>query len=636
MAVSMQRCNGMYLPTSASQRSLTERCRLEKPPARRFSDCGAVSAGRSAISVKPTSLTGYPTDNRPSAWARHTISGHIHRKETRTRASTTSLASGGGNAPETPVPMCSSRNNQKESSGCQKLGPGVKLDIEGWTLEVVSPLGEGSFGIVWAAKDRNGRTVAVKEIPCKSERALERVVAEGRLLRQVEKELRYSGSPCLKEGRVPLLVATDTQVVHLMQWKVRLVMTQVPGIPLERFLEAHRQAEKNRGNQPVENFPQQMAAACHCAGELLVQLVPTLEAFSARVYHRDVTPRNIHIQEGVGEGSPQFGLVDFGLAVDASKWRAQSEGCGELGGDGRYWPASAWFVFGFGGTAIQRHPAMFQEYRTSLDVHSLGLTALRTLMEMMPNIDNCPEILGSGSALMALRILRSAWCRYWSDARRFWQPVYDAFRGNGDFESLRAAYASASVQRMICADIVALRHALVEVKRACEEVHPQAGLVGMPSLIDTLLLMLQAAREGETAPSRHNAGVTSRENRKAPQSRSSVSLVVSQEEDTTFQTQRPLSKWASSPTVTPDSSPSSASSGFQGTPQSADEEASTTAPSSSPSPRHAGASFARFSPRLNNRRAPKLSEAWGPALAAQTNFCGNPTAVSSRHRNGGF
>lgn len=92
---------------------------------------------------------------------------------------------------------------------------------------------------------------------------------------------------------------------------------------------------------------------------MVVQLAPLLEAFTDTVCHRDITPRNIQVA-GLDAGRPQFGLVDFGLAVDMKRWRDQ-EACVDLSGDGQYWPSSAWFVFGNGTDALQQHPRMEED-----------------------------------------------------------------------------------------------------------------------------------------------------------------------------------------------------------------------------------------------------------------------------------
>lgn len=346
---------------------------------------------------------------------------------------------------------------------------------------VTKPLGKGSFGVVWAAQDERGGVVALKEIPCKTEAELARVVAEGKILEVVGKDLAPAGL----DGRVPSLVATEIQRTQ-QKWRVRLAMSLVPGSSLESFLERRRQEAKARAGSATEKPQEHFAEACLCAGELLMQLAPVLDSFSARVYHRDITPRNIQIQERTSPEGPHFGLVDFGLAVDARRWRAGEAGAGDLGGDGRYWPASAWYVFCYGTQALKRDPWLRTEYRTNLDAHSLGLTALRCLVELLPPHE------GSGVIEQAMHQLRVAWQNYWFDAQQFWQPIFDAFRGSGDFESLRSKFTHARVHCIIGDDLCALRASLRAVQRACSGVPMETGLAGMPALCEALLLMVQA------------------------------------------------------------------------------------------------------------------------------------------------
>jgi len=378
------------------------------------------------------------------------------------------------------------------------LGPGAVVPLNGRHFCVTKPLGKGSFGVVWAAQDERGGVVALKEIPCKTEAELARVVAEGKILEVVGKDLASAGL----DGRVPSLVATEIQRTQ-QKWRVRLAMSLVPGNSLEHFLELRRQEAKARAGNVAEKPQEHFAEACLCAGELLMQLAPVLDAFSARVYHRDITPRNIQIQDRANPEGPHFGLVDFGLAVDAKRWRAGEAGSGDLGGDGRYWPASAWYVFCYGTRALKRDPWLQTEYRTNLDAHSLGLTALRCLVELLPPHE------GSGIIEQAMRKLRVAWQNYWFDAQQFWQPIFDAFRGNGDFESLRAKFTHARVHCIIGDDLCALRASLRAVQQACSGVPMETGLAGMPALCEALLLMVQAGRDDsfEVVPDSEHPGL---------------------------------------------------------------------------------------------------------------------------------
>merc|ERR1712190_231492 len=88
--------------------------------------------------------------------------------------------------------------------------------------------------------------------------------------------------------------------------------------------------------------------------------------------------------------------------------------------------------------------------------------------------------------------LRAAWRQYWHDAQHLWQPIFDAFRGSGDFDVLRARFTRAKVHCVVSDDLCALREALREVQHACSGLPMETGLAGMPALCEALLLMVQA------------------------------------------------------------------------------------------------------------------------------------------------
>jgi len=379
------------------------------------------------------------------------------------------------------------------------------VSIEGRRFCIKAQLGEGSFGAVWAAESDEGDEVAIKEVVGRSEPELQRASAEVKLLRLLGNSCKMSRGAGEHASviHVPTLVASEVETAGHNPWRLRFAMTRIRGSPLEEFLETRRRLLADCETR------YQLAEACHFAGELLVQLAPTLERISSWVYHRDVSPRNILIDIDAGNNSlghrqPKlhFGLVDFGLAVDGIQWRSD-ESSNDLAGDGRYWAASAWFVFGHGTQELPRHPKLRHEYRTCLDVHALGISALRCFMELTPGLTEhgCasqPET--KDGAMPKLRMLRSAWQRYWSDARRFWQPVYNAFKGGCDFEALKAAYARAGVHRVISTDLMAVRAALSEARTACEQAPRDAGFASLPAFFDALLLMVLPGRESPMTP----------------------------------------------------------------------------------------------------------------------------------------
>merc|ERR1719330_1436691 len=124
----------------------------------------------------------------------------------------------------------------------------------------------------------------------------------------------------------------------------------------------------------------------------------------------------------------------------------------------------------------------------NLDAHSLGLTALKCLVELLPTRG------GPQQVAEAMQGLRAAWRRYWFDAQQLWQPIFDAFRGSGDFDAIRARFTRAKVHAVVSDDLCALRSALRDVQQACAGLPMDTGLAGMPALCEALLLMVQAGR----------------------------------------------------------------------------------------------------------------------------------------------
>jgi len=203
--------------------------------------------------------------------------------------------------------------------------------------------------------------------------------------------------------------------------------------------------------------------SCRFARELIVQLAPTFERISAFAYHRDVNSHNILVS-GDDLMNLRFALVDFGLAVDMNKWQGppgpSSWHLVDIGGDCRYWPMSAWLQFECGWQEVAKYPQLLTEYRTQLDLHAMGITALQVLATM------CPHFTGEGLPV-EIQELQSAWEQYWGDVTRFWRRLLDVFRHGGDQNALKITCITESVHNIIGADLAALRMALRKAGEAC-------------------------------------------------------------------------------------------------------------------------------------------------------------------------
>lgn len=355
----------------------------------------------------------------------------------------------------------------------QQLAAGTLLEIGACRCHVRRPLGMGSFGVVWEAELIEGSgEVAIKEILCRSQRDLANASFEAELLEVlVEKPsnslaqvttLAGASASGLREppidplARIPAFVASKTECISPDLWRMRIVMTKVPGMSLDRFLETWKQdaAAFSTPDLQLHQFTQ----ACQFAREMILQLAPTFEHISTLAYHRDVNSHNILIDTGHGM-SPMFGIVDFGLAVDLQKWSGplgqSSWHLVDIGGDSRSWPMSAWLQFECGWQELAKYPVLSEEYRTMLDLHALGITAIQVLAAMSPKAD--------GNVLpQKLHKLLVAWERYWDNATRFWKILLICFREGGDQNALKLACLDQGVHNTVQDDLLALRLALRE------------------------------------------------------------------------------------------------------------------------------------------------------------------------------
>ncbi|CAJ1379807.1 unnamed protein product [Effrenium voratum] len=201
-------------------------------------------------------------------------------------------------------------------------------------------------------------------------------------------------------------------------------------------------------------------ASAESARALVEQLAPTMAAIANVMYHRDVNAHNIlaHVAPG---GQLSFGLVDFGLAVDASTWMDPSPlnpgGKSEwefldVGGDCRYWPVSAWRQFEAGCRALVEEEPLCTEYQTHLDLQGLGLTAVQVLVCLLPK--------RHAELVLELRLLQEAWQKYWEEASCYWAALLETFRHGGDWVVLKQEFVARGVHKIIASRLEALRETL--------------------------------------------------------------------------------------------------------------------------------------------------------------------------------
>jgi hypothetical protein len=427
------------------------------------------------------------------------------------------------------------------------LAAGAIVRIGTVTCKITTPLGMGSFGAVWAADLLDGIAgeVAIKEIQCQSSFDLNSATYEGQLLEILGQDRRSCGGASgssarfaraepREQIRVPKLIASETEQIGPNHWRVRLAMSKLPGVPLDRFLDwwqRERRPPPDVSATPVQHF----AEACSFASELVHQLAPSFEKISAHAFHRDVNSHNILI-DGGDRMKPNYNLVDFGLAVDLKNWEGpqvspSSWHLVDICGDCRYWPMGAWLQFECGWQELAKYPGLATEYQTHLDLHALGITVLQVLAGMAvespsaqddpqrrpsPDTENLPE---------EVTVLLTAWDKYWKDAMMYWERLLECFRNHGDQNSLKGWCISEGVHNIIGQDLADLRTALRMVCDAASGANPSrststAALSAHRTLFETLLELVSAGGvsgvvEGNRAPSwegihfilAHDAGV---------------------------------------------------------------------------------------------------------------------------------
>ncbi|CAD7955994.1 unnamed protein product [Amoebophrya sp. A120] len=186
------------------------------------------------------------------------------------------------------IPSSQSGNNISDS-----LAEGNVIEILGRggrseTYRVLRPLGKGSFGCVWQIKRAldtgpSGRDFALKEIRCIGEKAYRQAQFEVELMRQLGK----------KSVRAPLCEEYEVRQVKRDEWRIRVVMSRLPGEPLDSWIERARGSERlspRRGR-----FWRDFAESSRLAYRLLAQLAPTFEQVEQKALHRDVNSHNILI-----------------------------------------------------------------------------------------------------------------------------------------------------------------------------------------------------------------------------------------------------------------------------------------------------------------------------------------------------
>mmetsp|Transcript_59657 Transcript_59657/g.94721 ORF Transcript_59657/g.94721 Transcript_59657/m.94721 type:complete len:504 (-) Transcript_59657:328-1839(-) len=378
--------------------------------------------------------------------------------------------------PSGPLVMTPQPQASRFSSREIELQPGVEVSLGQYKFRILNLLGRGSFSAVWnAARLDGGGEVAIKETLCRSQQELQDAENEARILQMV-------GSVAL---RISSFIACETMPLHSGTTSVRLAMAKVSGDTVGTFLQQRRK-------QWIGDSNFQFLEACSFTYELLAQLVPALDAISAVALHRDINTHNLLVSTACGSSVPQFSIIDFGLAVDVHSWPTQHTKV-PVAGDCRYWPVSSWYIFAHGGPKLTEMPSLVMEYRTQLDLHALGITALQVFIDMLPqqSVSAIPE---------EIRALKVAWDQYWQDASRLHEPVFKA-PDLHTLMQLRHSYIATEAHNIIDRDLGQLRRSLFAARDACARREPGSKAAMIFSVLAELISQGAKPLESEAARS---------------------------------------------------------------------------------------------------------------------------------------
>eukprot|EP00747_Dinoflagellata_sp_TGD_P007224 gnl/TRDRNA2_/TRDRNA2_116849_c0_seq1.p1 gnl/TRDRNA2_/TRDRNA2_116849_c0~~gnl/TRDRNA2_/TRDRNA2_116849_c0_seq1.p1 ORF type:complete len:370 (+),score=26.29 gnl/TRDRNA2_/TRDRNA2_116849_c0_seq1:163-1272(+) len=276
-------------------------------------------------------------------------------------------------------------------------------------------------------------------------------------------------------------------------------MTLLPGEQLDHFLERRRLTLPVVPTSPRQHFSE----ACTFTHSLLEQLAPAFVRVAGVAYHRDANLHNILINNARCE-VPKFGLIDFGLAVDVTRWTGPeyARAWMELGvsGDCRYWTTSSWMMFTHGIEELEKYPKLCTEYARRLDLHSIGLSALQVLCAMAPaTSDSIAKTSDGDDVLVKLENLRVAWDRYWEDVSVLWHGCVTTFTSGGCMTKIQKEYRKARVHDLIMQDMKSLRHSLRALIQALSA-SPSSASLKESRTLSSIRTLISAGEDSAPEP----------------------------------------------------------------------------------------------------------------------------------------
>jgi hypothetical protein len=214
--------------------------------------------------------------------------------------------------------------------------PGDFVQVGRRTYEVVRELGRGAFGIVWEAQEymdgANGGESALAAVKCSvpsSQPAMDGAVFETHVLKQLTEALPFDVHTA---ARVPRYFGHSVVAGAAGKSAVTVAMTKLQGMPLDKWLYGVSEKTLMKINMtelldgPLpdgKHSTHGLVAASSVATALLSQISPVFAALSGIAFHRDISAHNFLVKDSQiadGINSPDFAVLDFGLAVRAHSW----------------------------------------------------------------------------------------------------------------------------------------------------------------------------------------------------------------------------------------------------------------------------------------------------------------------------
>lgn len=317
--------------------------------------------------------------------------------------------------------------------------PGDFVQVGRRTYEVVRELGRGAFGIVWEAQEYmdgaiegESALVAVKCSVPSSQPAMDGAVFETLVLKQLTEALPFD---VCTPPRVPRYFGHSIVAGAAGKSAVTVAMTKLQGMPLDKWLYGVSEKALMKINMrdlldgPLpdgKHSTHSFVAASAVATALLLQISPVFAALSSIAFHRDISAHNFLVKDSQiadGINSPDFAVLDFGLAVRAHSWN-QDWRVACIGGDPRYWSPATWMHFAYGHKYLEGHPdqTFKRQYEERIDHYSLGVLVLEVFFALWEGPD--AEATADADTMRGLVESRAAWRAYWSNAYDFFQQFH--------------------------------------------------------------------------------------------------------------------------------------------------------------------------------------------------------------------